>query len=167
MSTNNGSVPPKLDPSTLYSEQEKRDALKLKTYNNILESAHNKIRVISRMPNNDKSLLFVVPEFVIGVPRFNTRDCILYLVWNLRNSHFDVQYYHPNLLHISWKKHDDMYREQRNPIVQTMRNALEDTNQAKNAIVEASMPKPVIKKTTQNYLVPQQQESTTKKVTFI
>jgi hypothetical protein len=167
MSSNNGSVPPKLDPSTLYSEQEKRDALKLKTYNNILESAHNKIRVISRMPNNDKSLLFVVPEFVIGVPRFNTRDCILYLVWNLRNSHFDVQYYHPNLLHISWKKHDDMYREQRNPIVQTMRNALEDTNQAKNTIVEASMPKPVIKKTTQNYLVPQQQESTTKKVTFI
>lgn len=167
MSTNNGSVPPKLDPSTLYSEQEKRDALKLKTYNNILESAHNKIRVISRMPNNDKSLLFVVPEFVIGVPRFNTRDCILYLVWNLRNSHFDVQYYHPNLLHISWKKHDDQYREQRNPIVQTMRNALEDTNQAKNTIVEASMPKPVIKKTTQNYLVPQQHESTTKKVTFI
>lgn len=167
MSTNNGSVPPKLDPSTLYSEQEKRDALKLKTYNNILESAHNKIRVISRMPNNDKSLLFVVPEFVIGVPRFNTRDCILYLVWNLRNSHFDVQYYHPNLLHISWKKHDDQYREQRNPIVQTMRNALEDTNQAKNTIIEASMPKPVIKKTTQNYLVPQQQESTTKKVTFI
>jgi hypothetical protein len=167
MSSNNGSVPPKLDPSTLYSEQEKRDALKLKTYNNILESAHNKIRVISRMPNNDKSLLFVVPEFVIGVPRFNTRDCILYLVWNLRNSHFDVQYYHPNLLHISWKKHDDLYREQRNPIVQTMRNALEDSNQAKNTIVEASMPKPVIKKTTQNYLVPQQQESTTKKVTFI
>ena len=119
------------------------------------------------MPNNDKSLLFVVPEFVIGVPRFNTRDCILYLVWNLRNSHFDVQYYHPNLLHISWKKHDDLYREQRNPIVQTMRNALEDSNQAKNTIVEASMPKPVIKKTTQNYLVPQQQESTTKKVTFI
>lgn len=167
MSTNNGSVPPKLDPSTLYSEQEKRDALKLKTYNNILESAHNKIRVISRMPNNDKSLLFVVPEFVIGVPRFNTRDCILYLVWNLRNSHFDVQYYHPNLLHISWKKHDDQYREQRNPIVQTMRNALEDTNKAKNTIIEASIPKPVIKKTTQNYLVPQQQESTTKKVTFI
>lgn len=167
MSTNNGSVPPKLDPSTLYSEQEKRDALKLKTYNNILESAHNKIRVISRMPNNDKSLLFVVPEFVIGVPRFNTRDCILYLVWNLRNSHFDVQYYHPNLLHISWKKHDDQYREQRNPIVQTMRNALDDTNKAKNTIIEASIPKPVIKKTTQNYLVPQQQESTTKKVTFI
>lgn len=171
MSTNNGSVPPKLDPASLYSEQEKRDALKLKTYNNILESAHNKIRTISRMPNNDKSLLFVVPEFVIGVPRFNTRDCILYLVWNLRNSHFDVQYYHPNLLHISWKKHDDQYREQRNPIVQTMRNALDDANQAnhaKNTIVEASFPKPVIKKTTQSYVGQNKdQDSNTKKVTFI
>jgi hypothetical protein len=168
MSNNNGSIPPKLDPSTLYSEQEKRDVLKLKTYNNILESAHNKIRVIARMPNNDKSLLFVVPEFVIGVPRFNTRDCILYLVWNLRNSHFEVQYYHPNLLHISWKRHDDQYREQRNPIVQTMRNALEDTNKDRNTIVDATLPKPVIKKTTQSYIGQQKDsELTTKKVTFI
>jgi hypothetical protein len=163
-----GAAPPKLDPSTLYNEQEKRDALKLKTYNNILESAHNKIRVFSRMPNNDKTLLFVVPEFVIGVPRFNTRDCILYLVWNLRNSHFDVQYYHPNLLHISWKRHDDQYREQRNPIVQTMRNALDNTVKDRNAIVEATLPKPVIKKTTQNYMTQYKEpESTTKKVTFI
>jgi hypothetical protein len=163
-----GAAPPKLDPSMLYNEQEKRDALKLKTYNNILESAHNKIRVFSRMPNNDKTLLFVVPEFVIGVPRFNTRDCILYLVWNLRNSHFDVQYYHPNLLHISWKRHDDQYREQRNPIVQTMRNALDNTVKDRNAIVEATLPKPVIKKTTQNYMTQYKEpESTTKKVTFI
>jgi hypothetical protein len=164
--SNNGSSPPKLDPATLYSEQEKRDVLKLKTYNNILESVHNKIRTISRMPNNDKSLLFVVPEFVIGVPRFNTRDCIVYLAWNLRNSKFEVQYFNPNLLLISWKKHDEQYRDERNPIVQTMKNALDNNNN--NAIVEASIPRPVIKKTTQNYVAMQKEtDSTTKKVTFI
>lgn len=164
------SVPPKLDPSTLYSEQEKRDALKLKTYNNILESVHNKIRVNSRMPNNDKSLLFVVPEFVIGVPRFSTRDCIVYLAWNLRNSKFDVQYYHPNLLHISWRRHDIQYREERNPIVQMMKEAQNETTtqKANNAIVEASMPKSVIKKTTQQYMPPSKDNDyNTKKVTFI
>jgi len=168
MSENTGSSPPKLDPSTLYSEQEKRDQLKLKTYNSILESVHNKIRINSRMPNNDKSLLFVVPEFVIGVPRFSTRDCILYLAWNLRNSKFEVQYFHPNLLFISWKKHDEQYREERNPIVQTMRNAIGDDEKARNAIIEASVPKSVIKKTTQQYFSPQkEQDSNVKKVTFI
>jgi hypothetical protein len=121
------------------------------------------------MPNNDKSLLFVVPEFVIGVPRFSTRDCIVYLAWNLRNSKFDVQYYHPNLLHISWRRHDTQYREERNPIVQMMKEAQNDSsnNQAKNAIVEASMPKSVIKKTTQQYMPPSKDNDYTKKVTFI
>jgi hypothetical protein len=165
MSNNSSSSPPKLDPATLYSEQEKRDALKLKTYNNILETVHNKIRIISRMPNSDKSIMFAVPEFVIGVPRFNTRDCIIYLAWNLRNSKFEVRYCKPNLLYISWKKHDEHYRQELNPIVQTMRNSI---NSNTNTIVESTVIKPVIKKTTQHYIPSQRDnESTTKKVTFI
>jgi hypothetical protein len=154
--SNQGSVPPSLDPASLYGEQEKRDELKLRTYNNILEQVHNKIRIISRMPNNDKSYLFVVPEFVVGVPRFNTRDCIVYLVWNLRNSHFEVQYFHPNLLWISWRQHEAKYREERNPIVQTMKNAL--VNQAKvndsklTPVIVQTQPKAALKKTTQQYI---------------
>ena len=164
--SNNGSLPPRLDPTTLYSDQERRDALKLKTYNNILESVHNKIKINSRMPNNDKSFLFCVPEFVMGVPRFNQRDCVLYIAWNLRNSHFEVQYFHPNLLYISWRKHDAQYREERNPIVQTMRNAI-DEDKNKNTIVD-NTPKSVIKKVTHQYLPPQkEQDSNVKKVTFI
>jgi hypothetical protein len=155
-------VPPKLDPATLYSEQEKRDELRLKTYNNILEQVHNKIRIIAKMPKNDKTLLFTVPEFVIGVPRFNTRDCILYLAWNLRNSNFDVQYYQPNLLWISWQKHEQQYKDERSPIVQTMKNAIEAP---KLQITEERNIKPTIKKTTQQYITPQ--SDTTKKVTFI
>ena len=155
-------APPKLDPSTLYSEQEKRDELRLKTYNNILSQVHNKIRVIAKMPKNDKSLLFTVPEFVVGVPRFNTRDCILYLAWNLRNSNFDVQYYQPNLLWISWQKHEQQYKDERSPIVQTMKNAIEPP---KPIVVEEKQIKPTIKKTTQQYIAPQ--SDNVKKVTFI
>ena len=155
-------APPKLDPSTLYSEQEKRDELRLKTYNNILAQVHNKIRVIAKMSRNDKSILFTVPEFVIGVPRFNTRDCILYLAWNLRNSNFDVQYYPPNLLWISWQKHEQQYKDERSPIVQTMKNAIE---QPKTQTIEEKQLKPTIKKTTQQYISPQ--SDSVKKVTFI
>lgn len=156
-----GSAPPKLDPTTLYDEQEKRDALRLKTYNNILEQVHNKIRVIARMPNNDKLLLFTVPEFVLGVPRFNTRDCILYLVWNLRQTKFDVQYIPPSLLYISWQRHDTQYKEERSPIVQSLKNAIAPPPQTE------SQPKSVIKKTTHQYLPSQAPDSNAKKVTFI
>jgi hypothetical protein len=160
-----GSVPPKLEPQSLYTEQEKRDALKLKTYNNLLEQAHNKIKTASRLPNNDKSIVFQVPEFVMGVPRFSTRDCILYMVWNLRQSNFDVQYYHPNIVWISWKRHDVKYKEEQNPIVQVMRNAIAKQEEQVNKLVE--QPKPAIKKTTQQYIAPPTTGDTTRKVTFI
>lgn len=159
----NGAGPPKLDPASLYSEQEKRDALRLKTYNNILEQVHTKIRIIAKQPNNDKSLLFVVPEFVLGVPRFNTRDCVVYLAWNLRNNKFDVQYYHPNLLFISWRKHEQQYKDERSPIVQTMRNAIVPSNEQ----THTEPAKPVLKKTTHMYQAPLPSQDQVKKVTFI
>ena len=161
--SNSGSIPPKLDPKTLYAEQEKRDTLRLKTYNNILEQVHTKIKTIARIPHNDKSLLFVVPEFVIGVPRFLTRDCILFLAWHLRNSDFDVEYIHPNLLNISWKKHENQYREERNPIVKTM------TTLVSPPVTPIIKPvaKPVVKKTTHQYLPGQNSADSIKHVTFI
>ena len=160
--SNTDSNPPKLDPSSLYKEQEKRDELRLRTYNNILENVHTKIRTISRLPNNDKSLLFVVPEFVMGIPRFNTRDCIIYLAWNLRNNNFEVQYFHPNLLWISWRKHDIKYREEKNPIVKIMKNSIEPEKPVNEPILKTT------KKTTYQY-IPQRQDAgdNTKKVTFI
>lgn len=158
-----GQQPPKLDPNTLYNEQEKRDTLRLKTYNSILEQVHNKIKIIARLPKNDKTLLFTVPEFVLGVPRFSQRDCILYIVWNLRNSKFAVQYFQPNLLYISWQKQEQQYKEERSPIVQIMKNAIE---QPKSNTFE-DIPKPVLKKTTTQYLTPLPSSDNVKKVTFI
>lgn len=160
-----GPGPPKLDPTTLYDEQEKRDTMKVKTYNSILEQVHNKIRIIARIPDAEKQLYYEVPDFVLGVPRFNRRDCILYLVWNLRNSKFDVKYFPPSLLHISWQKHEQQYKEERSPIVQMLKNAIEPLAPPPAQYVP---PKPAIKKTTQQYIPPSQQsESATKKVTFI
>jgi len=163
MSTGAG-PPPKLDPNSLYNEQEKRDALRLKTYNNILEQVHNKIKIIAKQPKNDKTLMFVVPDFVLGVPRFNKRDCIVYLAWNLRNNKFDVQYYHPNLLYISWEKHEQQYKDERSPIVQTMRNAIVKPNDQTNQDIQV---KPALKKTTQQYQAPLPSQDSVKKVTFI
>ena len=47
-------------------------------------------------------------------------DCIVYLVWQLRQSNFEVRFTWPNMLHISWRHHEGAYLATQNPIVQAM-----------------------------------------------
>ena len=113
-------VPPILVPSSLYSDEAKRDTTRIRIYNNVLQHIYNKIKAISRIPGNEKSLWFVVPEFIPGTPRFDIGDAVIYIVWNLRNVGYHVEYTHPNLLFISWKAHDDFYRRVESPMSQVM-----------------------------------------------
>ena len=47
-------------------------------------------------------------------------DCIVYLVWQLRDAKFEVRFTWPNLLFISWRHHESEYLLKKNPIVQAM-----------------------------------------------
>jgi len=47
-------------------------------------------------------------------------DCIVYLVWQLRQSGFEVRFTWPNLLFISWRHHEGDYLTKHNPIIQAM-----------------------------------------------
>ena len=118
--TSTSLVPPILVPSSLYSDEAKRDTTRIRIYNNVLQHIYNKIKAISRIPGNEKSLWFVVPEFIPGTPRFDIGDAVIYIVWNLRNVGYHVEYTHPNLLFISWKAHDDFYRRVESPMSQVM-----------------------------------------------
>jgi hypothetical protein len=111
----NSLAPPVLNPSSLYTEEARRDATRIRIYNSVLQQIYNKIKSIARIPGNEKSLWYIVPEFIPGTPRFDIGDAILYLVWNLRNIGYTVEYTHPNLLFISWRSHDEKYRRQESP----------------------------------------------------
>lgn len=113
-------VPPILVPSSLYADEAKRDTTRIRIYNTVLQHIYNKIKAISRIPGNEKALWFVVPEFIPGTPRFDIGDAVLYIVWNLRNIGYKVEYTHPNLLYISWKAHDEVYRKVESPMSQVM-----------------------------------------------
>lgn len=118
-------LPPILNPSSLYNEEAKRDATRIRIYNNVLQQIYNKIKAIARVPGNEKSLWYVVPEFIPGTPRFDVGDCIVYLVWNLRNVGYMVEYTHPNLMFISWRNHDSKYKETGSPWAQVLQSARE------------------------------------------
>lgn len=124
-------TPPFLPPSTLYAQQAKRDATRIRIYNSVLSQIYNKIRAISRIPENERTLVYIVPEFIPGTPKIDVGDCVLYLVWNLRNVGYTVTYTHPNCLFISWKEHDMMYRDRDSPWAKVL-------DSARVAVVEAS-----------------------------
>jgi hypothetical protein len=44
----------------------------------------------------------VVPEIIIGVPKYDQAGCIAYLLNSLNDNGFTVRYFHPNTLFICW-----------------------------------------------------------------
>ena len=112
--------PPALTPGELFEEQRRRDTLKLDTYNKILGAVHAKIRASSTLPTAPQMVTFDVPEWQPGCPSFDVKDCILYVVWQLRSSGFRVAYVSPNRLIISWKEHSIQYYQNESPIRQAM-----------------------------------------------
>lgn len=110
-----GLIPPVLDPSSLYKEEAKRDATRIRTYNMILSMIHNKIKAASRIAGGDKAIFYIIPELIPGTPRFDMGDAVLYIVWNLRNVGYYVEFTYPSGLYVSWRAHDELYRQVESP----------------------------------------------------
>ena len=67
----------------------------------MLNRVHVRIKTTSRQ-NNDFFCWYLVPEVVIGVPKYDQGACIAYLLNKLKDNGFNVRYIHPNTLFISW-----------------------------------------------------------------
>jgi hypothetical protein len=113
-------VTPKLNMSDLYSRRQTRDSARLQTYNKILQIIYHKIRVTSQMPNSPCSILYTIPPFVLGLPRIDLEDCVVYIVYQLRMNGFEVRFTYPNLLNINWSLHEKSYLLEQSPIMQAM-----------------------------------------------
>lgn len=118
---------PQLDPSELYDKRKSKDASRLKAYNKILEQIYNRIRVSSRLPNSQCYLLYTVPPFILGLPKIDMEDCMIYLIYQLRHAGYDVRYTPPNMVYISWMHHEKSYLVQQSPIMQAMLESAEKT----------------------------------------
>ena len=53
--------------------------------------------------NNKKDcLIYEVPQYTIGLPMYNIDHAIYYIIKELRNNGFQVRYFYPTTLLISW-----------------------------------------------------------------
>lgn len=58
------------------------------------------------------SVYFEVPEFIIGKPVYDLKDCIKFILLNLKHKGFEMKYFFPRVIEISWnnniKKEDNI-----------------------------------------------------------
>ena len=92
----------KVNIDELYEKKRKQDLNKLDLFNKLLNRIHVKIKTISRQKVDEQACWFLVPETIIGVPRYDQGACIAYLINKLQTNGFNVRYIHPNMLFISW-----------------------------------------------------------------
>ena len=95
-------TPDKINMDDLYSQRKITEEHKLKIYKKVLNRVHSKIKVTSRMRGNNQFCFFLLPEFVLGIPRYDMVRCTTYIIEKLMDNGFMVKYTHPNLLFISW-----------------------------------------------------------------
>lgn len=93
----------KIDLDELYEEKLKSEKIKIDVYNRLLTRIHKKIKITSRQKVDDQFCCFIVPETMIGIPKYDQHSCISYLMEKLHKNNFIVKYIHPNCLFISWK----------------------------------------------------------------
>ena len=87
----------------LYERKKQYDLNTLSIYNKLLNRIHNRIKTVSRQQLNEQYCWYVVPEIILGIPKFDHGACTAYLIDKLQSNGFIVRYTHPNLLLICWK----------------------------------------------------------------
>ena len=92
----------KINIDELYEKKRQYDVGKLELFNKILNRIHVRIKTTSRQKLDEHFCWFVVPEVIIGVPKYDQGACIAYIVDKLKTNGFQVKYIHPNTLLISW-----------------------------------------------------------------
>jgi len=92
----------KINLDDLYEQKRVSDLAKLNIYNKLLNRIHTRIKTTARQKNNNNVCWFVIPEVMIGAPKYDRNECIPYIVDKLKDNGFIVRYTHPNLLFISW-----------------------------------------------------------------
>jgi uncharacterized protein YuzE len=92
----------KINIDELYEKKRQYDLTKLALFNKLLNRIHVKIKTASRQKIDEQFCWYVIPETIIGVPKYDQAACIAYIIDKLKSNGFNVRYIHPNLLFISW-----------------------------------------------------------------
>lgn len=87
--------------TSLHEERNVKDTVKSDVYNIVLNKCIEKILYTNR--HTDKTyVIFEVPKFLIGCPLYDMKSCILYLISQLSQNKYMVEFIEPFYLYIDW-----------------------------------------------------------------
>ena len=92
----------KIDLDELYEKKRQQDLNNLEIFNKVLNKIHQKIKKTSTLFKGVTFCWYVIPEVMLGIPNYNQAQCIGYVVEKLRINGFNIRYFHPNTILISW-----------------------------------------------------------------
>ena len=93
----------KLNLDELYEKQQQINLDAVNLYKKILGRIHVRIKTTSRQRDNKQFCTYLIPEVMIGVPRYDHAECTAYIIKKLEDNGLNIKYIHPNLLFISWQ----------------------------------------------------------------
>jgi len=92
----------KINIDELYEKKRQTDVNKLELFKKILNRIHVRIKTTAKQSTIDRFCWYVIPEIIIGVPKYDQGACIAYVMDTLQKNGFQVRYFHPNTVFISW-----------------------------------------------------------------
>ena len=89
-----------LNIHSLNNVRDQKEINKMMIYKKVLEKCHHRIKTISQQGGS--SCIYIIPEFMYGIPRYDILPCSHYIMEKLQKNGFTVLYTHPNFLYIDW-----------------------------------------------------------------
>jgi hypothetical protein len=86
--------------SDIYQQKRKKDAQRLSVYRSILGRVYKRIKEC--VVKEETYCFYEVPEMKYGVPLYNMRDCIIFIMNNLQSKGFATKYVDPHIIFVSW-----------------------------------------------------------------
>jgi hypothetical protein len=92
----------KINLDELYEAKKNNDLNQLALFQKILNRVHVRIKTTSKQKKSEPFCWFIIPEVIIGVPKYDQAACIAYIMDKLQENGFNIRYFHPNTILISW-----------------------------------------------------------------
>lgn len=89
-----------LNINSLNNVRDQKTINKYQIYKKVLKKCHHRIKTYANKGNSN--CFYIIPEYIYGIPRYDTLNCASYIVDKLKNNNFLVNYTYPNLIYINW-----------------------------------------------------------------
>lgn len=95
-----------LDIHELIQNNKKRENIQLSIFAEVLTKCHNLIKNYNSEHKDRKELVYTIPQYIYGKPKYDAEVLRNYLIHHLRDNGLKVTLLEPWLLHISWHETD-------------------------------------------------------------